>query len=299
MRILVTGGAGYLGSVFVRLARSSGHEITVLDRSGMAGGAAGSALRCVRGDIRDRSVLRSAVADTDAIVHLAAISGHPACDRDPGEARGVNVEGTRAVCEAAGSRPVVFASTGSVYGAVPGGLCTETSPAAPVSLYGVTKHEAEGFVRQAEGVCLRFATCYGLSPRMRLDLLVNHFVDVLVREGRIEVYEADARRTFLHVSDAARAILHVLASPWRFAGGVYNAGDEAQNLTKREVLERIRAQMPGAIISYGSAGADLDCRDYAVSFALLRATGYRAVVSLDDGIRELVEGLRCPISPRA
>jgi nucleoside-diphosphate-sugar epimerase len=296
VRILVTGGAGYIGGTLTRLARREGHEITVFDRAESLPDdvAALPAVRFVRGDVRDRELLGRAAAGAGAIVHLAAISGRPACDRDHDEARSVNIDGTRAVCAVAGDRPLIFASTSSVYGAVPCGLCTESTPAAPLSLYAATKLAAEALVRAAGGVCLRFATCYGLSPRMRLDLLVNHFVDVLLRERRLEVYEPEARRTFLHVSDAARAVLLVLASPGAFAAGVFNTGDEALNLTKHEVLDLICRHVPGAVVSYTSTQADPDRRDYAVSYARIRSAGYRTSVSLEDGIGELVRGLSAP-----
>jgi nucleoside-diphosphate-sugar epimerase len=295
VRILVTGGAGYIGSTLLALALREGHALTVLDRVEPPPALAMlSGVRYINADIRERDILRRAMVEADAVVHLAAVSGRPACDRDPVEAISVNVDGTRAVCEAAAGRPLVFASTGSVYGAVPDGLCTEETPARPVSLYGTTKLEAEKLAcRMPGGVCLRLATCYGLSPCMRLDLLVNHFVDVLLRDGRIRVFEPEARRTFLHVSDAARAILHVLAlPPGTFEGSTFNTGDEAQNISKRGVLEIICAQLPGAVVEYVSEGTDPDRRDYAVSYTRIRSTGFRAAVGMQDGIRRLIDGFR-------
>jgi nucleoside-diphosphate-sugar epimerase len=294
VRVLVTGGAGYIGSTLVPLLLAAGHGVTVLDRSGpdAAGQGEEPELRRIAGDVRDRAAREAALEGTDLVVHLAAISGHPACEREPEEAWSVNVEGTRGLCRSAGRTPVVLASTGSVYGAVPGGLCTELTPPSPLSRYGRSKLEAEWIVLESpSGIVLRFATCYGLSPRMRLDLLVNQFVDVLVREGRIDVYEPEARRTFLHVFDAARAILLVAGAADRAAGRVWNVGDEAGNQTKREVLELIRAEIPGALVRYGAAGHDPDRRDYAVSYAAIRALGFTASVPLSQGVRELVAEL--------
>jgi len=295
VRILVTGGAGYIGSALLALAHRQGHVVTALDRAEpLPAAAMPPGTRFVRADVRQRDLLRQAMAGVDAVVHLAALSGRPACDADPREAMSVNVEGTRAVCEAAEGRLLVLASTGSVYGAVPDGLCTEQTPARPLSLYGRTKLEAEKLAAGTRrGVCLRLATCYGLSPRMRLDLLVNHFVDTLLRRGRITVYEPEVRRSFLHVSDAARAILHVLGSPpGTFEGGTFNTGDEAQNASKRRVLEIICAELPGAVVEYRCEGTDPARRDYAVSYSLIRNTGFRATVGMGDGIRQLIDGLR-------
>ena len=298
MKVLVTGGAGYIGSTLVPLLLSRGHSVTVLDtlEPGIA-----PLLACfrdrrfslIRADVRDERAVRDAAAGVDAIAHLAAVSGAPACDRDPERAIEVNDRGARIVASAAGRRPIVYASTGSCYGAVPGGRCDETTEPRPASRYGATKLAGERHVLgMAAGVVLRFATAYGVSPRMRVDLLVNHFVRVLLARGEISVYEPQARRTFIHVADAARALFFTLENAGQMAGEVYNAGSDEQNRTKGEVLGIIQARIPGSVVRVDPTGADPDRRDYAVSYGKIRAAGFQTTVSLEEGVDELVRALR-------
>jgi nucleoside-diphosphate-sugar epimerase len=248
----------------------------------------------VRGDVRDRGLLQRAAEDCDALVHLAAISGYPACARAPDEARAVNVAGSRNVASVAGRhRPVVFASTSSCYGAVSEALCTEDTPLRPVSLYGETKAEAEKILLgECTTVALRLATVYGLSPRMRLDLLVNDFVYRALHEGRLSVYEVQARRSFLHVADVARAFHLAIDDAASMAARVYNVGDESQNFTKWELCQLIARAIPGVELVAAQEGKDQDQRDYAVSYARIKALGYRTTVSLEEGVQELARALR-------
>ena len=295
MRVLVTGGAGYIGTTLVPLLLSQGHQVTVFDT--LEHGARAlpdrrppSDFQLVRGDVRDPVALGRAAKGAGAIVHLAAISGYPACARDPQQASEVNVRGTANVVAAAGEvLPVVLASTLSCYGAVPEGLCDEDTPARPVSHYGKTKREAEDLVLSCPvGIVLRLATVFGLSPRLRLDLLVNSFVHSLARGETLEVYEPEARRSFVHVSDAAGAFSFALDNAPRMAGRTFNVGDESLNLDKHEVVERIRRHLPAARVSYAAEGRDEDRRDYAVSFARIRREGFRVETTLAQGIQELV-----------
>ena len=295
MQILVTGGAGYIGSTLAPLLLSRGHRVTVFDSlergdASLRACAPEPGFRLVQGDVRDADALREAARAAEAVVHLAAVSGYPACARDPVTASEVNVRGTARVMEAVGrSVPVVLASTVSCYGAVPEGLCDERTPARPVSHYGRTKLEAEALVLASPmGIALRLATAYGLSPRLRLDLLVNSFVHALARGEPLEVYEPEARRALVHVLDAARAFLFFLERAPRLAGRLFNVGDESQNLSKRELAERIRRRFPAARVDYAAEGRDEDQRDYGVSFARIRGEGYRTRVSLEQGIDELV-----------
>jgi nucleoside-diphosphate-sugar epimerase len=295
MRILITGGAGYISSTLVPLLLASGHQVTAYDTlehgtQPLLACFREPVFRLIRGDIRDRERLRQAAASAEAVVHLAAISGYPACAREPEQATEVNVLGTKNVVAAAGAeRPVVLASTVSCYGAVHEGLCSEQTPARPVSHYGRTKLEAEAAVLAGpRGIVLRLATAYGLSPRMRLDLLVNSFVFELARGRPLAVYEPEARRAFIHVRDAARAFAFALAHAERMAGGLFNTGDENQNRSKRELVELIRRRLPSAEVSFRSVATDGDQRDYAVSFARLQAEGFRAETTLEQGIDELL-----------
>jgi nucleoside-diphosphate-sugar epimerase len=298
VKVLVTGGAGYIGSTLVPLLLARGHSVTVLDL--LPAGIAPllscfreSRFSLVRADIRDERAVRDAAAGADAIVHLAAVSGAPACDRDPERAVEVNERGTLIVARAAGRRTLVYASTGSCYGAVPGGRCDEATEPRPISRYGSTKLAGERAVLDAHGgIVLRFATAYGVSPRMRVDLLVNHFVRVLLAVGEIAVYEPHARRTFIHVADAARGLLLSLENAGRMTGEVYNAGSDEQNRTKGEVLGIIQARIPGSVVRADPSGADPDRRDYTVSYRKIREAGFHTTVSLEEGVDELVRALR-------
>ena len=299
----MTGGAGYIGSTLVPLLLARGHRVTVLDSleygdAGLRTCFPDPGFRLVRGDIRHAAALREAARGAEAVVHLAAVSGYPACARDPAAASDINVRGTARLVEVAGKAaggpiPVVLASTLSCYGAVPEGCCSEDTPARPVSHYGRTKLEAEALVLASPmGIALRLATVYGLSPRMRPDLLVNAFVRMLVRGEPLEVYEPEARRAFLHVRDAAAAFRFVLGRAPKLAGRLFNVGDERQNFSKRELAERVRRRFPAARVSYAAEGRDEDRRDYAVSFARFRSEGYRTRVSLEQGIEEMARAFQ-------
>lgn len=293
MKVLVTGGAGYLGTVLVPLLLERGHEVVVLDTLAHAQTvfqehASKAAFAFVRGDVRDGEAVSRAVQGCDAIVHLGGIVGFPACHADPGLSWSVNVLGTQTVLACAGRRRVVFASTGSCYGKVEG-VCTEATPINPLTFYGRQKAEAERAVRGYAGpwTILRFATAFGASPRPRLDLLVNDFVWQAVKNKWLNIYEPGARRTFVHVRDMARAVELVLEHP-QAIGGTFNVGDEALNHTKAQVARAVAAAVEGTGLNLDREGSDPDARDYAVDYAAVRALGFRCEVSLEDGIRELV-----------
>lgn len=294
-RICVTGGAGYIGTTLVPLLLRAGHGVTVLDslRHGqtvLLDVVHDPAFRFVRGDVRDRWAVDEALDGADAVVHLAAIVGAPACHADPVLARSINVDGTAAVVEAAGGRPVIFASTDSCYGSKGGGSCDEGTALEPISEYGQHKLLGEIAVRQApDFTILRFATAFGASPRMRLDLLVNDLTFTAVRTRAVVVYEAGFKRTFLHVRDIARALLVALDNRPRWRWQVVNVGDDRHNVSKAVLAGRIAAAVPGCLLNLAGAGADPDRRDATVSHALARSLGFEAEVSIDDGIAELVK----------
>jgi nucleoside-diphosphate-sugar epimerase len=299
MNVFVTGGAGYLGTTLVPLLLDRGHSVVVFDSFKTSTVPILPFFRnprfsFVRGDIREKGPLTEAARSADAFVHLAAIVGYPACHRSPEEARSVNVQGTRNVAAAAGrDRPVVFASTSSCYGAVEDALCTEDTPLRPLSLYGETKVEGEEVVRsECNATVYRIATAYGLSPRLRLDLLVNDFVYLALHDRRLRVYEGQYRRSFIHVHDVARAIVLALDKTPEMAGRVFNVGDEVQNLTKLEVCQVIAEILGDVAIETCADGKDADQRDYAVSYARIHSQGFRASISLEAGICELAAALR-------
>lgn len=293
-KVLITGGAGYVGAVVTGAFLAAGHTVTVLDSlaaggQGLLGYVPDPRFRFLRGDVRDERAVASATKGQDAIVHLAAVVGFDACNADPLRAQSTNVAGTRTLLAAREpGQLLLHASTGSVYGAVPGGLCHEAIPPSPLSLYGRTKLEAERMVLDAgHAVAFRFATAFGASPRMRWDLLVNEFVYSARRRGFVVVYEPHARRSFIHVLDMARAFLFALEHPASMVGEVYNAGSERLNLTKEEIARLILARHP-YFLTCGPVAADEDRRDYAVSYAKLRALGYDTEVTIEHGIDELL-----------
>jgi nucleoside-diphosphate-sugar epimerase len=297
--VLVTGGAGYLGSILCEHLLAAGHSVTVLDS--LEHGSApllhlGASPRFdfVRGDARDEAVMRSLLARHDVVVPLAAVVGASACDRDPERAESVNLGAIRLLDRLRSpDQLVVFPNTNSGYGtrseAV---LCTEDTPLEPISLYGRTKVRAEAeLLARPNVVSLRLATVFGLSPRLRLDLLVNHFVHMAVTQGYLVLFEPHFRRNFVHVRDVADAVLHVIANAGTMAGRAYNVGLEEANLTKAELAERVRAQVPAFHVTHAEIGRDPDRRDYLVSHERMRAAGFVAGRGLDDGIRELIKGL--------
>ena len=252
-----------------------------------------AACEILQGDVRDEAVLRPLLARADAVIPLAGIVGAPACDRDPATASAVNHDAVLMMLRLLSpDQLVVMPTSNSAYGSGDANHhCTEESPLRPLSLYAKDKVEVErALMRHPAAVSLRLATVFGMSPRMRLDLLVNDFTWRAVRERRIVLYEGGYRRNYLHVRDAARVFLHALGNAPAMAGQIYNVGLEEANLSKRELCERIRAQVPGLEITESRDGRDPDQRDYIVSNAKLAATGFRAEHSLDDGIRELIKG---------
>ncbi len=297
-RYLVTGGAGFIGSVLVPELLSAGHAVTVLDR--FTGNGAPLANCCrystftpVRGDVRDLRLVAELVAKADVVIPLAAIVGAPACVANPWEARDVNLGAIIGLCELVSrDQRVVFPNTNSGYGASGSNRpCDEDSPLRPVSLYGTTKCEAEERVLAAGGVSLRLATVFGMSPRMRLDLLVNDLTHRAVTDGSVTLFEAHHRRSVVHVRDVARAFVHVSGEAYpNMAGRPFNV--VGGNVTKRELCGLIRLHLPNFVYHEAELREDPDKRDYAVSGERLAVTGFAPEWTLDRGIEELVRGYR-------
>jgi len=306
--VLVSGGAGYIGSHLVGELLAAGTSVRVVDSLAVGTGSSLNSNRgdprCefVHGDVRDPSVRARALGGASAVVHLAAVVGDPACARDETVAREVNHAATRALleeAESAGCRRFVFASTCSNYGRLADGesFATEDWPLRPVSLYAETKVAAELDVvaaarAQFVPTCLRFATVYGVSPRMRFDLTVNEFTRDALLNSELVVYGEQFWRPYVHVRDAARAVVGVLdADPDIVAGEVFNVGDTGQNFRKQDLVELLVARLPATTVERVARAEDP--RDYRVSFDKIRAIlGFAITRTVPDGIDEVLELLR-------
>lgn len=297
MKILVTGGAGYIGTTLVPKLLDRGYEVTVLDRLLFGGNAIlpffkHKNFHFIKGDIRDKIELSKAVKDKDVIVHLAAIVGFPACRENPDLAESTNVHGTKALASVVGrDQYILFGSTGSNYGAVPEGICTEETPLNPVSIYGKTKTEAEQILlEETNCTAYRFATAFGLSPRLRLDLLVNDLTYQAVKQKYFVVYESHFMRTFIHVQDIANSFLFAIENSNKMQGEVYNIGSDKMNYSKRDICEMI-VKETGAHVHYADVGEDADKRNYVVSYEKVKQLGFTTTLSVEEGIRELARAL--------
>jgi nucleoside-diphosphate-sugar epimerase len=300
MHVLVTGGAGYLGSVLCEHLLASGYRVTTVDdmmyqQRSVLHLCANPHFDFVSGDARDKDLMRRLVQGADVLIPLAAVVGAPACDRDPLLARSVNLEAVQLLNNLRSTQQmVIYPTTNSGYGTKSGDLCcTEDTPLEPISLYGQTKTQAEAVLLETPNVItLRLATVFGMSPRMRLDLLVNHFVYAAVTDGYIVIFEKDFKRNYIHIRDVADCFVHCIANFARMAGRSYNAGLDAANLSKEELALKIKAYVPNFYLHFAQVGSDPDKRNYIVSNQRLREAGFEARRSLDDGIRELLKGYR-------
>jgi len=297
----VTGGAGYIGACATRELLAAGHEVTVLDsllhrQEPVAAALEAAGALLVRGDVRDAGARAAALDGAEAVVHLAAIVGDPACAAAPEVSHAVNVAATGALVDAAaGVERFVFASTCSNYGRMADPLVPvdETAPLAPVSLYAEQKVaiERELLARDGAFTCLRFATIYGVAERMRFDLTVNEFTRDLWDGRTLEVYGEQFWRPYVHVADAARAIAMALAAPAeRVAGRVFNVGHSDENYRKLDIVGIIRDRLPAADVRF--VHRDEDPRDYRVAFERIRSElGFEPVMRVPDGVAELLVGL--------
>ena len=298
MRVLVTGGAGYIGSVLVPVLLAEGHEVTVVDtfmygQTSLLDCCHQPGLLVVRGDARDRALMATHLKGADAIIPLACLTGAPLCDQDPVEAKSVNLDAIRMLLELKHpTQRIIFPTTNSGYGIGQDGIqCTEATPLRPVSTYGRLKVEAEQAVLDAgRSVTLRLATAFGISPRMRLDLLVNDFVYRAVTDGFLVVFQGQFKRNYIHVRDIARAFVHALSHFDAMQGEPYNVGLSDANLSKLELCEEIKKQVPGFYVVEAEIGEDPDKRNYIVSNEKIERTGFRPRVSLQEGISELIKG---------
>ena len=298
-KVLVTGGAGYLGSVLVPALLERGCAVAVIDnfmygQDSLAAVCYHPNFSLVRGDVRSMEAMRPLVKDADVIIPLAALVGAPLCDRDPIAATSTNKQAIVDMLQLLGrDQRVILPITNSGYGVGEAGkFCTEETPIRPVSLYGRDKVEVERTLldQHPSAISLRLATVFGMSPRMRLDLLVNDFTYRAYTDRFIVLFESHFKRNFIHVRDVARAFLHAIDRFDEMRGQIYNVGLSDANLSKLELCQRIQAHLPGFMIHESNIGKDPDKRDYIVSNEKIERTGYTPAFSLDDGIRELIKG---------
>jgi nucleoside-diphosphate-sugar epimerase len=314
LKTLVTGGSGYIGAMLVKELQDAGGEVRVLDsllhgQEEIASEQERAGVEVIRGDIRDVEARRRALAGAQAVVHLAAIVGDPACALDPAVSEEVNVQATRALVADAGEAGVerlVFASTCSNYGrmADPDVPIAEEGELRPVSLYAEQKVGMEQLIlgerngtptqpppTSVKPTCLRFATVYGVGRRMRFDLTVNEFTRELWADRELEVFGEQFWRPYIHVRDAARAVRTVLeAPPEEVAGEVFNAGRSGENYRKLDLVGEIGKQIDRGSVSY--VHRDEDPRDYKVSFEKIRAAlGFETLMTVPEGIAEIIAAL--------
>jgi len=298
MRILVTGGGGYIGSVLVDELLKEGHEVTVLDNliwgiQGVCINFGKPRFTFVEGDVRNDELVCSVLKGQDVVVHLAALVGENLCKTNKAQASDVNVNGTRIMEKClSDDQLLVFASTGSVYGLVNGTNCPEETVANPLSHYAATKIQAEKIVsKKKNAVILRFATAFGVSFRMRLDLLVNQFVYEAVKYRTLLVYGEKSVRSVIHVRDIAQSILFTIKHRDLMPGQVFNVGSSSLMFTKGQIARQIKNQIEYDL-QFGESCADLDRRNYSLSTDKIEALGYRTKVSLDEGLFELISTVK-------
>jgi nucleoside-diphosphate-sugar epimerase len=300
MKVLLTGGAGYLGSVLCEHLLAAGHEVVVIDnfmfgQTSLFHLCANKKFEIVKGDARDMSVVGQELKKVDAVIPLAALVGAPLCDREPISAISINYEAIRDLNKLrSGNQLIVYPTTNSGYGTQTGdAFCTEETPLEPISIYGKTKVDAEKEILDSNNsISLRLATVFGCSPRMRIDLLVNHFTYAAATDGYIVIFEKDFKRNYIHIRDVADCFLYCLSNAQRMAGKPYNLGLDAANLSKEELALKVKEHVPKFYIHFSEVGSDPDKRNYIVSNKRLKDAGFEAKRNLDQGITELLKAYR-------
>ncbi len=298
MKVLVTGGAGYLGSVLVPELLKRDYEVRVLDNLMYGSNSllqyfAEDTFEFIKGDIRDIETVKKSVKDMDAIIHLAALVGAPVCKQNEKLANEINYQGTVNLVRARDkSQKLIYASTGSVYGRLKE-LCTEKSSTNPLSPYGKTKLMAEKEIRRSgNSISFRFATGFGLSSRLCLDYLINDFVFSALKNRYLVVYDKDYKRTFIHVRDIVRSFVFGIENFNELKDEIFNVGSEKMNYTKEDVVNFIKHRIDFEIYYADKGIPDPDQRDYEVSYQKIRDKGFETKISIEKGIEELIQGLQ-------
>ena len=297
-QILVTGGAGYLGSTLVPELLAAGHQVTVLDnfmyhQNSLAHACHHPQFEVVRGDVRDEDAVLPLLKKADIVIPLAAYVGAPLCARDPVGASSTNHDAIVMMLKHASPRQrILMPTTNSAYGSGDANnFCTEDSPLKPMSLYAIEKVRVEKELMQhPNATSFRLATVFGMSPRMRIDLLVNDFTYRAVHDRFVVLFEAGFKRYYIHVRDIARVFLHGIDHYEKTNSQIFNVGLSEANVSKKELCQVIQKQLPEFTFIEAPIGRDPDQRNYIVSNAKIEATGYQPQVTLDAGIRELIKG---------
>ena len=300
LKILVTGGAGYLGSIMVPDLLEAGHEVTVLDsfmykQASLSHVCWQPKFNVVKGDIRVESTLLPLLKQADVVIPLAALVGAPICNQDPVGATSTNHDAILMMLKHLSKLQVVLMpTTNSAYGSGDEkNFCTEESPLKPISRYAIEKVEVEKHLMQhPNAISFRLATLFGMSPRMRIDLLVNDFTYRAVYDRFIVLFESSFKRNYIHVRDVSRVFRHGIANIGRMKGQIYNVGLSDANVSKKELCVAIQRQVPNFVFIDAPVGKDPDQRNYIVSNAKVEATGWKPKFSLDAGIAELIKGFR-------
>jgi nucleoside-diphosphate-sugar epimerase len=297
MKILITGGAGYLGSVIVGRMLKEGYKVIVLDKlvfnqTSLLQYTSNSDFKFIHGDVRNEKLLEKLCIEADVIIPLAAIVGFPACAAEPELAREINYQQIFNIVKFTNGKgkKILYPNTNSGYGLGTGqSECTEESPLTPISVYGTTKCEAENFLKTStDAIIFRLATVFGVSQRMRTDLLVNDFVYKAITDKYIVVFEKTFKRNFIHIEDVANAFVFMLKNYDKYNGEVFNVGLSDANLSKQELLEKIQAHVKDFAVVYDDYYEDPDKRNYIVSNEKIEATGWKPEWGLDRGIEQLI-----------
>jgi len=295
--IFITGGAGYVGTSLIPQLLEKNYKVTIYDSLFYNNGDVlipfinNQNFNFIYGDVRDEDRLSKAMAGHDVVIHLAALVGFPLCKKmGERETTSVNVGGTESILKyITKDQYLLFGSTGSNYGLVKE-ICTEETPLNPLSIYGRTKTVAEALImKRKNSTAFRFATAFGISPRMRLDLLVNDLTYRFMTDGYVVIYESHFMRTFIHVRDMGKSFIFAIENQNKLKDNIYNVGSDEMNFSKKYVCEIIKRFIPNAYINYADIGSDADQRNYIVSYEKIKKFGYATTISIEEGIQELIK----------
>ena len=298
MKILITGGAGYLGSVFTRNLLKN-HEVIVYDnlmynQTSLLDLSNNPNFTFHYGDVREWSKLKYLVEQVDIVIPLAALVGFPLCEKDKDLATSINTTQIQNIVDVlSDDQMILYPNTNSGYGTRGEGMVDETNELTPISHYGKTKCEAEDYIiNESNGISFRLATVFGVSSRMRTDLLVNDFVYKLLTDRYITLFEHKFVRNFIHIQDVSRAFEYMIDNYYTFNNEIFNLGLSDENITKKQLVEKIQSHIPNTSVNYSDYYVDPDKRDYIVSNEKIEETGWKPIFTLDDGIKELIQSYK-------